>query len=152
MKKLFTLILLLSFSAVHAENELNMPVFSGIDKNDYRCLARNIYFEARNQSTLGQIAVGLVTINRVKHTRWPNSICGVVWQKNQFSWTHDNKSDVPRNLDAWKRAQGLALMLLKNEVRDFTGGAVYYHADYVNPVWNKQLVKTTTIDNHIFYR
>ena len=45
-------------------------------------MAKNIYYEARDQTTKGQIAVALVTINRVKSRRFPNSICKVVKQAN----------------------------------------------------------------------
>ena len=44
------------------------------------CLSKNIYFESRNQPTLGQIAVGQVTMNRVNSPRFPNTVCGVVRQ------------------------------------------------------------------------
>ena len=44
-------------------------------QDEVKCLAQNIYFEARDQTTKGQIAVALVTINRVESKRFPNSIC-----------------------------------------------------------------------------
>ena len=48
------------------------------DPAQHACLAKNIYFEARNQSTAGQIAVSHVVMNRVKSSRYPNTICEVV--------------------------------------------------------------------------
>ena len=63
------------------------------------CLALNIYFEARNQPTSGQIAVAEVTLNRVASRNYPNTVCGVVKQSNKngcaFSWYCDGKSDKP---------------------------------------------------------
>ena len=47
-------------------------------KQDTTCLALNIYFEARDQTVKGQMAVALVTINRVTSKRFPNTICKVV--------------------------------------------------------------------------
>ena len=44
------------------------------------CLAKNVYFEARNQPLAGQLAVISVTVNRVNDSRFPNTICGVVYQ------------------------------------------------------------------------
>ena len=90
---------------------------------EWSCLAKNIYFEARNQSTAGQIAVSHVVMNRVKSPRYPNTICGVVeqgltsrwWKKEhgktvmlknkcQFSWYCDGLSDEPKEPTTWKNA------------------------------------------------
>ena len=46
----------------------------------FDCLAQNIYFEARSESQAGMIAVAQVTMNRVKHPRYPNTVCEVVKQ------------------------------------------------------------------------
>jgi len=51
------------------------------------CLALNVYFEARNQDTDGQILVAEVTMNRVADDRFPDEVCAVVWQNKAFSWT-----------------------------------------------------------------
>src|SRR5210317_144981 len=69
--------------------------FENVAKDDMYCLQQNIYFEARNQSINGQIAVAWVTLHRVDDPRYPNTICEVVWQRKQFSWTHDGKSGKP---------------------------------------------------------
>lgn len=133
------------------------------------CLAKNIYFEARNENIDGKLAVGLVTINRVLDPEFPETICDVVWQKRrhpstkkwvaQFSWTWDGKDDKPLNRAKWYEARTLAsVMLSENSLYnffDFTHGAIYYHADYVNPWWSKKLLelgyKSTQIDTHILY-
>ena len=94
---------------------------TGFSKQETECLSKNIYFEARDQVTKGQIAVALVTINRVKSKRFPNTICKVVKQasyKNgkvvrnrcHFSWFCDGKSDNPRNKRAWDNALDLSLI------------------------------------------
>lgn len=104
---------------------------------ELRCLALNIYFEARGEAPEGQLAVGLVSMNRVHSKRYPNSICRVVWQKRQFSWTHDGKSDRPREKAAWQLAQSIALAvyekyrILPTQSRsavDITRGALHYYA------------------------
>jgi spore germination cell wall hydrolase CwlJ-like protein len=56
-----------------------------VNKHDLDCLARNIYYEAGLESEEGKVAVGLVTINRSRDDKFPNSICGVVNQKTVFS-------------------------------------------------------------------
>ena len=53
-------------------------------QDEVKCLAQNIYFEARDQKTKGQIAVALVTINRVESRRFPNTVCKVVYQANRY--------------------------------------------------------------------
>lgn len=129
------------------------------------CLALNIYHEARGESIKGQIAVGLVTLNRVASKLYPNTICKVVkqakrWNGNlvrgkcQFSWWCDGRSDTPRNREAWVKAKSIAKVVLgsyNRPGRDITNGSMWYHADYVNPKWAKNLVRTVRFDEHIFY-
>ena len=136
------------------------------------CLAKNMYYEARNQGLAGQLAVSLVVMNRVKDSRYPNTVCGVVeqgptresWKKNgtyypirnrcQFSWFCDGKSDEPKEPTTYKRLLDLALVLVYDDIQivDFTEGATHYHADYVFPAWRKSKTKTVEIADHIFYR
>ena len=123
-------------------------------KNDLRCMALNIYFEAYEESIKGQLAVGLVTLNRVKSPYYPNTVCGVVYQHKQFSWYWDGKSDRPKYPRKYETALLLASSLLDQEsnIFDFTYGADHYHADYVNPYWSHDMIKVVKIDTHIFYR
>lgn len=120
---------------------------------DHVCMAKNIYFEARNESLQGQIAIALVTMRRVEDPRWPNTVCGVVYQNKQFSWYSDGLSDRPRNQRAFDRIALVASAMLSGDTRiyDFTNGATHYHADYVAPYWTKDMIKQVTIDTHIFY-
>jgi len=60
---------------------------------DVLCLATAIFFEARDQPITGQEAVADVVMNRVEHERFPDDVCGVVYQPKAFSFTHDGKSD-----------------------------------------------------------
>lgn len=122
--------------------------------DEVQCLAKNIYFEARNQGFDGQQAVAFVTMNRVKSKAYPDTICDVVWQRKQFSWTHDGKSDVPKNKKSWKEALSIAIYIYTfyDMLRDPTYGAIMYHADYVNPYWTDAYHEIIQIENHIFYR
>ena len=133
-------------------------------KKEVECLADNIYFESAYEPTDGKIAVGLVTLNRVKHG-FENSVCGVVKQKVnytcQFSWWCEDKprvASISRRLtDAQLRVynsiRDLAMFVYLNDekVEDITRGATYYHADYVKPGW-RHLQKTVKIGRHIFYK
>ena len=76
------------------------------------CLAMNVYWEARNQSIAGQVAVAQVTMNRVASPDYPNDVCGVVHQHKQFSWQWDGKSDVPKEDASWNKAQMVAMGVL----------------------------------------
>jgi len=130
------------------------------------CLALNVYHEAKNQSFIGQVAVAQVVMNRVKDTRYPNTVCDVVKQgatykwkpdfpiKNrcQFSWYCDGKSDKPREHQAWRTAMHIANGVYNAHLDDFVEGATHYHAHYVKPSWAETKTYVTRIDDHIFYR
>lgn len=137
-----------------------------------QCLAKNMYYEARNQGTAGWLAVTAVVLNRVNDKRFPNTICDVIkqgpsrpsWQnKNiripikyrcQFSWYCDGKSDNPKDKQSYKLMFNFAEMLLSGEIQfiDITDGAQFYHADYVRPAWAKTKKRTIEIEDHIFYK
>lgn len=138
---------------------LFMPADAGVHLGEeFRCLALNIYWEARSESWLGQLAVAAVTLNRVAHARFPDTVCGVVRQggsatlhRCQFSWYCDGKSDEPTNAAAWRRAQEVAYAVMFLGPRDPTGGALWYHADYVAPDWSRVKTRSTQIGRHLYY-
>ncbi len=120
------------------------------------CLAENIYHEAGFEPNEGKKAVALVTLNRIESGKFPSSICGVVKQKTegtcQFSW-FCMPVKLNRNSEAFRESMQVALFVYANyeKLKDITHGALYYHADYVNPRW-RGLEKTTVIGRHIFYK
>lgn len=128
-------------------------VFADASEEDRYCLAKNMYFESRGESQVGQEFVAWVTLNRVMDPNFPNDICSVVWQDRQFSWTHDGKSDTPTDPAAWAQAQAIAeeTLLAYGVDRDPTEGATYFHADWVTPGWAKRFERVVQIDGHIFY-
>lgn len=103
------------------------------------------------------MAVAQVVLNRAHDRRYPKQICGVVWQgqerrhRCQFSFACDGKSDKPRDAAAWSNAVSLARLAITGQLRDITGKATHYHADYVKPAWGRALNKTTKIGRHLFY-
>jgi spore germination cell wall hydrolase CwlJ-like protein len=136
-----------------------------IDTKEKLCLAKAIYFEARNQSIEGKIAVGTVVMNRVKTGMHPNTICEVVHTGCQFSWNCDKSKkynpEHHKNIaerQAWNESLMLANdMILEynsSSFDDITKGATYFHASYVSPEWRKwkKLQRTVKIDKHIFYK
>jgi spore germination cell wall hydrolase CwlJ-like protein len=124
------------------------------------CLAINIYREAAHEPFEGKVAVAQVTLNRAENPNFPNSVCEVVYQKNnylgrivcQFSWFCDSvhrsrlidKKSYNESYEVAKK------VYLENFRLSGLSNALYYHADYVNPKWNKTVI--TKIGRHIFYK
>ncbi len=129
------------------------PLSSELD-----CLASNVYWEARAEPRLGQIAVAAVTLNRVVDPGFPDTVCGVVRQgeergrdRCQFSWYCDGFDDWPRNPSAWRSALRIARLALAGRLPDPTHGALWFHADSVHPDW-PELTPIMKIGSHVFYR
>ena len=161
---LFIGIFLLALIATSGQTDGKVLSYTSTD--DTMCLAKNIYFEARSESTAGRIAVAWTVINRVRHKRFPNSVCEVVEQglkyengfpkrnKCQFSWYCDGQPDIIRNVNEWRDAYRLASYVStgRDHLVDITDGSLWYHADYVQSKFHSKLSYTTTIGTHIFYR
>lgn len=143
-------------------NIMNAAILSGLtlgamqahetDAAQIKCLADNIYFEALTESEAGWVAVANVTMNRVNNPAFPDSVCDVVWEPKQFSWTHDGKSDKPGSEESYKKVYAVAKEVYYGRITDITEGATFYHADYVNPSWNRVMERVAKIDRHIFYK
>jgi len=136
------------------------------------CMALNVYHESRSDNLAGQFAVADVVLNRVRDRRWPDTVCGVIYDakyskwwkekhnklipvrhKCQFSWYCDGKSDAVNDAQSWRRAQTVAYQIMNRELyRGITEGATHYHATYVDPSWNKRFRTIGQIGAHIFYR
>ncbi len=130
------------------------------------CIATAIYFEARGEPLLGQIAVGHVIMNRVQSENYPNDPCSVVTQSKTYDWNPDvpipnrcqfsfycdGKSDVPKDKEAYDLARMIAWGVYHNRVNDPTDGSIFYHADYVQPVWASKKQYYRQIKTHIFYK
>lgn len=120
------------------------------------CLATAIFFEARDQPIDGQIAVAEVILNRVDRDQWPNTICGVVNQHKQFSFTHDGQSDDPTkytnhaDVVAWELAQEIASGVLLGTL-ELGLTSDHYHATSASPDWMNVLNRDGQIGDHIFY-
>lgn len=141
-----------NWNTAQAETRINQ-----FTDEQVHCLQQNIYFEARNQSILGQQAVAWVTLNRMTDDRYPDTICDVVWQSKQFSWTHDGKADrpAPNEQAEWRKAELIARSVIRSWALDQESpveDADHYHADYVKPSWAEAGETVTQVDNHIFYR
>ena len=128
------------------------------DAEQHRCLAQAIYYEARSESRIGQLAVADVVLNRVDDRRYPNTICGVVFEGHtrktgcQFSFTCDGSMDRALNRRLWRESEKVATAVLSGMRLPISRQATHYHANYVNPVWASRLTPTAVIGKHKFYR
>jgi len=145
---------------------------------EFICLVENIYFESKGESMRGKIAVGIVTLNRLKDPRYPKTICEVVKQgpvreswktrsdpnlsadsriynpirhRCQFSWWCDGYKERIKYDENWIDSVKAAKSALTGKYDDLVGEATHYHAVYVTPEWANRLRFIVQIDNHRFY-
>lgn len=135
----------------------DVPAKADVPAAAKKCLAQALYYEARNQSAAGQMAVADVILNRVENGYYPDSICGVVYQGSkrasgcQFSFTCDGSMNRPVDVASMKEAQTLAEAVLSGLRIELSRGALNYHADYMMPYWAPNLHLTAVVDDHVFY-
>ena len=113
--------------------------------SDLYLLAKTIYAEARGESYTGQVAVGAVILNRVKSSKFPNTISGVVYQKHAFTAVSDGQIKLEPDKTAMNAAQDAM------NGWDPTYGCLYYYNPAVATsswIFGRQTV--TTIGKHIF--
>lgn len=119
---------------------------------DIKCLADNIYHEAKGESIKGKFGVAQVTINRLNSEEFPSNVCDVVYERSkrvcQFSWVCKG---LQPNLDEhYEDALNIAYAVLINDAEyNILKGSLYFHADYIKPKWKKRPI--TKIGKHIFY-
>jgi hypothetical protein len=124
-----------------------------------KCLAEAVYFEARGEAVRGQIAVAQVVLNRAFSGKYPETVCGVVYQnKNrhfacQFTFACDNIPDVVREPDMWDRAKKIAKAMLDGKLwLPEVDHSTHYHAYWVRPSWVSEMKKMYKFGVHTFYR
>ena len=125
---------------------------------DLDCLTRVAYYEARGEGAEGMRAVTQVVLNRVRHSAFPSSVCGVVYQGSnrstgcQFSFTCNGAMHGAVNRTAWDRARDIASAALSGKVYGAVGNATHFHTTSVSPGWRNRLVRVTQVGDHYFYR
>jgi spore germination cell wall hydrolase CwlJ-like protein len=139
-----------------ATSVLPPSVFTG---KEQQCLAEAIYFESVTEPLKGQAAVAQVVLNRVRNPTFPNSICGVVYQNEdwrnrcQFSFACDRIPDRIHDKAKFKTAKDIALAVTAGKIYlKEVGDSTHYHATYVRPNWGRTMKKVGRIGLHIFYR
>ena len=132
--------------------ELIIPVVLSAVNPQVECLTEAIYFEGRSESFIGQLAIANVILNRVKSKKYPNNVCGVVHEKNQFSYYWDGKPEIMNDSLAIEVAYKVASISLVGASVDTINGATHYHATYVKPSWSYKLQYLSQIGLHKFYK
>jgi len=124
-----------------------------------KCLAEAVYFEARGEAVRGQIAVAQVVLNRAFSGKYPETVCGVVYQNKhrhlacQFTFACDNNKDVIREPDMWERAQRIAKAMLDGQLwLPEVDKSTHYHAYWVRPSWVSEMKRMYKTGVHTFYR
>jgi N-acetylmuramoyl-L-alanine amidase len=119
-----------------------------------RCLAEAVYYEAKGEPIRGQQAVAEVVATRVASRAYPNTYCGVVYQRSgricQFSWACSGRR-APSGLQ-WQRANEIAERVVDGWRPGVAVGATHFHATFVSPSWSHVYRRVATIGGHMFYR
>jgi N-acetylmuramoyl-L-alanine amidase len=140
---------------------LNAVYANRVERQNLECLALNVYFEARGEPEPGRYAVAEVTMNRVASSRYPDTVCGVVYEKNwdalrkryvsAFSWTEFESQPEPSGKQ-WDRARKIAEQVYFGRSKPKLAGATHYHAKYIRPSWARHQIPVARIGNHVFYK
>ncbi len=153
-KHLKTLILSVALLLVsvgqYSANAETLP--ESIPGQELGCLAMNIYHEARGEPVKGKLAVAAVTMNRVKAKYYPDTVCEVVWQRKQFSWTGLKlKYHTVKDTVAWSNAIKIAQQFIDGGNWPGVGKATHYHSIAVSPSWKDDNQLVAQVGNHLFY-
>ena len=140
-------------------------MFSTVKASELNCLVEAVYYEARSEPVIAQLAVANVVLERVRDERFPNTICEVVHQgrynrkghpirhKCMFSYWCDGKPERMKEIEALKTAISVSEMAINGVVVEVTVGATHYHAIYVRPHWilSHKFMELGQLGRHIFY-
>lgn len=137
---------------IRKENEKQQKVSRNApmsaNEDELTMLAKIIYAEARGESYNGKVAVGAVVLNRVKSSRYPNTIRDVIFARNQFSPVSDGSyySARPGN-DEYQAARDAL-----SGIDPTNGSLTFYAYKSVRSSYHESLTHTVTIGNHKFFK
>jgi len=128
---------------------------ASLDYAEQQCLADAMYYEARGEGERGQRAVAEVVIARTKQSYRPHTVCGVVFEPYQFSFTFDGSMKRKLDNEAWADSMDLAESIMSGnprKTRSITNGATYFARYDVKAPWIVNMNVTVQIGDHVFYR
>lgn len=123
-----------------------------------QCMTNAIYYEAASEPEAGQRAVAQVILNRMRHPRYPKTVCGVVYEGAekafacQFSFACDGSTRRRPDPAGLARARAVAEAALHGAISPLAGQATHYHTTAIVPLWAHELRKVAIISHHVFYR
>jgi hypothetical protein len=120
-------------------------MIAGISLEQASCLSNTIYHEARGESIKGQVLVAKAVINRKNHKEFPNTICKVVYAKNQFEWTWVVKS---RKTNFTSNILAVGFILRDVFYKNPEGITFFNQRGFTN----RRLQYVMTEGNHKFYK
>lgn len=132
-----------------------------VKNQERKCLKNALYYEARSEGPLGITAVASVIENRKNHPSYPSSYCGVIQQRNQFSYTLDRKPDVEAleqrmkiiDKEAYAHVSDVADEMLEGRFEPLLpSNVLHYATTKINNAWTKTKKVYATIGNHRFYK
>jgi hypothetical protein len=119
--------------------------------DDTHCLATTVYYESKGEPLAGQLAVAQTILNRTHSGRFPESVCGVVKQRGQFSFLRGGQIPTPpQGSNAWQTAVAIAQIAKQGLWKQTAPDALYFHAARVSPGWGK--TRVAALGHHIFFR
>ena len=138
---IITITILLIFILLQKQKNTQVYAATSTSASNLQLIARAINGEARGEPYEGQVAVGAVILNRVKDSKFPNTVAGVIYQKGAFTAVSDGQINQPI-------AEGSTVLKAAQDALngwDPTGGAIYYFnpATATNKwIWSRPLIKT----------
>jgi N-acetylmuramoyl-L-alanine amidase len=125
--------------------ETTSSTSASITSADHRLLSKLVYAEARGEPYKGKVAVAAVVLNRVRSSSFPNTISGVIYQKNAFSCVNNGSINNTPNSDSIRAARDAM------NGWDPTGGCLYfYNPRATSDRWIRSRTVKTVIGNHSF--
>lgn len=117
----------------------------------HECLAGAVYFESKGEPLDGQLAVAQVIMNRAESGRFPETACGVVFQRGQFSFVRGGGfPPINRASRAWREAVAIAAVAMADSWQSSVSNAMFFHAARLTPGWRRDRI--ARVGNHVFYR
>ena len=147
---LLSMLILIPLSAQQQTLPIEVAVAQDISKQ-VLCMAKNLYYEAAMEPFEGKLAVAQVTMNRTRNPQFPHTVCGVVYEKDQFSWVAEKHKGITDKY-AWEECVMIAKRALtEHKLHDtiYKTKSMYFHNTSVHPEWKFKYV--AKIGNHLFY-
>ena len=119
--------------------------------DEAQCLASTVYYESKGEPLAGQLAVAQTILNRTRSGHFPESVCGVVKQRGQFTFLRGGRIPTPpQGSNAWQTAVAIATIAEHGLWKQTAPDALYFHAARVSPAWGK--TRIAALGHHIFFR